>query len=467
MENKTEHSSREKKSGVVRNFEKIRKIAADSIRFLKEDIWTTRPGKYSPPKAVLIRAVRLFLVTVKKFNANDCVVRASALTYFTLLSVVPIAALAFGIASGFGFEKMLQSALLENFPGHEEVIRQVIDFADKLLENTKGGLIAGIGVVVLFWAVIRVLGQFEMSLNAVWEVNRPRSIIRKISDYLSIMFVAPILLIMSGSAAVFLKTQLIYFTEQVVFLEIFGPVILALFRWTPYVLSWILFTLIYMLMPHTKVHFTSAALAGVVAGSIYQVAQFLYINFQVGVSQYNAVYGSFAAFPLFLIWIDLSWLIVLFGGVISAVTQSARSYEYEPVFRDISPARDKLLSLYITHYLVKQFADGDGRASDRRIADDLEVPHKRVQEILGRLVEAGILSEVRINGDDDGDEVGYQPARDTDFLTVKYILDALEHRGNENIPIPESPVLHSLSDAMAGFDEAVQKSEANRLLKRI
>ena len=467
MENKTEYPSQEQKSGAARNFEKIRKIGADSIRFLKEDIWTARPEAYDPPKSVLIRAVRLFLVTVKKFNANDCVVRASALTYFTLLSVVPIAALAFGIASGFGFEKMLQSALLENLPGQEDAVQQVIDFADKLLQNTQGGLIAGIGIIVLFWAVIRVLGQFEMALNAIWEVNRPRSIIRKVSDYLSIMFVAPIFLIMSGSAAVFLKTQLIYFTEQVAFLEIFGPVILALFRWTPYVLSWILFTLIYMLMPHTKVHFTSAALAGVIAGSIYQIAQVLYINFQVGVSQYNAVYGSFAAFPLFLIWIDLSWLIVLFGGVISAVSQSARSYEYEPVFRDISPARDKLLSLYITHYLVKQFADGDGRASDRRIADDLEIPHKRVQEILERLVEAGILSEVRLNGDDNGDESGYQPARDTDLLTVKYILDALDHRGNENIPIPESPELQSLSDTMAAFDEAVQKSDANRLLKRI
>ncbi|MFP4349908.1 MAG: YihY/virulence factor BrkB family protein, partial [Desulfococcaceae bacterium] len=233
MENKTEDSSQEKKSRAVRIFDIIRKIWADSIRFLKKDIWTARPEAYDPPKSVLIRAVRLFLVTIKKFNANDCVVRASALTYFTLLSVVPIAALAFGIASGFGFKKMLRSALLENLPGQAEAVQQVIDFAEKLLENTQGGLIAGIGIIVLFWAVIRVLGQFEMALNAIWEVNRPRSIIRKISDYLSIMFVAPIFLIMSGSAAVFLKTQLIYFTERVAFLEIFGPVILFLFRWTP------------------------------------------------------------------------------------------------------------------------------------------------------------------------------------------------------------------------------------------
>lgn len=467
MEKKTEHSHQTDKDGDTSWIGKAKEIGADSIRFLRKDIWTTRPEQSSGPKSVLIRALRLFLVTFRKFEANQCLIRAPALTYFTLLSVVPIAALAFGLASGFGLEKMLRSALLNNFPGQQEVIQRVIEFADKLLRNTQGGLIAGIGVVVLFWAVIRVLGNFEMSLNAIWEVNRPRSIIRKISDYLSIMFVAPLLLIMSGSAAVFLKTQLIYFTEQVAFLEVFGPVILFLFRWTPYVLSWILFTLLYMLMPHTKVHFSSAVFAGVIAGSIYQIAQFIYINFQVGVSKYNAIYGSFAALPLFLIWINLSWLIVLFGAVISAVYQSTGSYEYEPVFRDISPARHKLLSLYITHFLVKQFAEGRGHVTDRRVADALEIPRKRVQEILGELVEARIISEVLVNGSEDGGDTGYQPARETDLLTVKFILDALEHRGNEKIPVPETHALHTLSDTLAAFDEAVRKSDANQLLKKI
>lgn len=467
MEQEKEKPLNRKDDGGMISIENIKKMGADSIRFLKEDIWTTRPEKTSRPKSFLIRAARLFMVTIQKFFDNQCVIRASALTYFTILSVVPMVALAFGIASGFGLEKMLQSNLLENFPGHEEMVRQVIDFSTKLLQNTKGGLIAGIGVIILLWTVIRVLGHIELSLNAIWEVNRPRSFIRKISDYLSIMFVAPVLLIMSGSAAVFIKTQLIHITQQVAFLEIFGPIILFMFRLTPFVLSWILFTLIYMLMPYTKVRIASGALAGVIAGTIYQIAQFVYINFQVGVSQYNAIYGSFAALPLFLIWIDISWLIVLLGAVISAVHQSARSFEYEPVFRDISPAQDKLLSLYITHYLVKQFAEGGGRISDREVADALEIPHKRVQQTLRKLVDARILSEVFVNDDDEGDDAGYQPARDTDFLTVKYILDALEHQGREKVPIPESPALQTLSDTVAAFDEAVRQSDADRLLKKI
>ena len=183
--------------------------------FITTDIWRIQIKNLSRTKAMLIKQLRTILLALKGFNENNCQLRASALTFYSLLSIVPVAAVAFGIAKGFGFEQMLEKQLLTRLPGQEDVIAQIIAFAHSMLENTKGGLIAGIGVAILFWSVIKVLSNIERSFNDIWGVREARSIGRKFGDYLSLMLLCPILVIASGSITVFVTTHITLITEKI------------------------------------------------------------------------------------------------------------------------------------------------------------------------------------------------------------------------------------------------------------
>ncbi|MFH2218870.1 MAG: YihY/virulence factor BrkB family protein, partial [Pseudomonadota bacterium] len=261
------------------------------IDFFKTGIWRVRLRDLPRRKAFFIKQLRILFLTIQGFNHDKCPLRASALTFYSLLSIVPVAAMAFGIAKGFGFAKRLENLLYEKLPGQEEVLTQVIAFANTLLENTKGGVIAGIGIAVLLWSVIKVLSHIEGSFNAIWEIRKHRSIGRKITDYLSIMLICPFLLIMSSSVTVFITTQIKHITEKVALIGLFSPIIFFFLKLIPYGLVWVLFTTIYIFLPNTRVDFRSGIVGGVFAGTLYQIIQWTYINFQVLVAKYNAIYG--------------------------------------------------------------------------------------------------------------------------------------------------------------------------------
>jgi membrane protein len=390
--------------------------------------------------------------------------RASSLTFYTLLSIVPVAAMFFGVAKGFGFEKRLENELFDRFPGQEEVLGQVINFSNSLLEQTRGGLIAGIGLLVLFWSVLKVLGHIEMALNDIWEIKKQRSWGRKFSDYLSIMLISPILVLMSGSVTVFITTHVTQITQKVALLGVLSPLISFLLKFGPYVLIWALFTILYIIMPNTKVNFKAGLLGGVIAGTLYQIAQGAYISFQIGAAKYNAIYGSFAALPLFLMWVQISWWIVLFGAELSFANQNVDTYEYEPDSFKVSSGFKKLLTLQITHLLIKKFANGDKPLTDIQISDQLEMPIRLVHNILFDLVESGLVSETRTKADK---EFAYQPARDINKLTIQYVLEALEQSGTDTIPVAKTEGYQALSDALKNFRDAMEGSPANKLLKDI
>jgi membrane protein len=434
------------------------------INFIKTDIWRIRVKNLPRKKSFIIRQLRIFLLTVRGYVRDKCTLQASSLTFYSLLSIVPIVAMAFGIAKGFGFQKLLEKQLLEKFPGQEEVMMQIVSFAQSLLENTKGGMIAGIGVAVLLWSVIKLLGNIERSFNDIWEIKKSRNIGRKFSDYLSIILISPVLVILSSSVTVFITTQVTQITEKVALLGIISPLILFIIKLLPYCLVWILFTFIYILMPNTKVNFSSGFIAGVIAGTIFQVAQWAYINFQVGVAKYNAIYGSFAALPLFLIWLQLSWLIVLFGAEISFACQYVDTYEFEPDCRHISPIYKKILSLQIAHLIVMTFSKGEKPLTASKISHALEIPIRLVHQILDEFVESGIFSDTYIK---EYKELAYQPARDINVISIKSIIDALDQIGVDNIPVSQTSELKVLSEALQTFSDAVDKLPSNRLLKDI
>ena len=442
----------------------IKEYITKFITFIHTDIWRIRLEDLPFGRSFLIKQLRIIILAFRGYDEDRCLQRASSLTFYTLLSVVPVVAMFFGVAKGFGFEKRLERQLFERFPGQEEVVGQVIAFSNSLLEQTKGGLIAGAGLLVLFWSVLKVLGHIEMALNDIWEIKQQRSWGRKFSDYLSIMLIAPILILMSGSATVYVTARVTEITQRVEILGAISPLISLLLQYSPYVLIWALFTILYIIMPNTKVNFKAGLLGGVVAGTLYQIAQGFYISFQIGAARYNAIYGSFAALPLFLMWVQISWWIVLFGAELSFANQNVDTYEYEPDSLKVSPGFKKLLTLQIAHLLIKKFANGDKPLTDVQISDQLAMPIRLVHSILFDLVASDLVSEIRTKVDK---EFAYQPARDINRMTIQYVLQALDHKGTEDIPVAKTDDYQALSEALEDFSEAMQGSPANKLLKDI
>jgi membrane protein len=433
-------------------------------KFIQEDIWRIRAKGLPPPKAFGVRYLRILLAAANAFQEHRCQLRASALTFFTLLSIVPIIAMAFGIAKGFAFEKVLEEKILERFPGQEEVLLEVFKFANAMLANTQGGLIAGIGVILLFWTIIKVLGNIERSFNDIWSVKNERTLARKITDYLSVMLVAPVLLVLSGSVTVFVTTQLAAITQKFDVLGILGPVVLLFLKITPFVIMWVLFAFLYIFMPNRQVNRKSGFVAGIIAGSVYVIVQLIYVKFQVGVASYNAIYGSFAALPLFLTWLQLSWLIVLAGAEISCIHQNADALEYGPDARQASHYFRRLLALRIVNHMSRNFAKGDVPLTAARISESLEIPRGLTTELVEELKESGVLIEAAHHG---RDEAAYVPARDTDLLTVKFVVDALDRRGVDQIPVARTEELEKISQSLQAFGEVNEKSPENLRLKDI
>jgi membrane protein len=372
--------------------------------------------------------------------------------------------MAFGIAKGFGFDQMLAAQLLAKFPGQEQTITQIIGFANNLLKDTQGGLVAGVGVIVLFWTVIKVLNSIEASFNDIWGIKTGRSFGRKVSDYLSIMLICPFFLIASGGVTVFLSTQLELIVQKLAFLGGLSSLVLLSLHILPYAIMWVLFSFIYIFMPNTKVNFSSGIIGGIVAGTIYQVVQIIYIKFQVGVANANVIYGSFAAITLFLIWLQVSWRIVLFGTEVSFAHQNVDTYEFEHDCLNVSHAFKRMLSLQIAAILVKRFVAGLPPLTASQISDKIDVPIRLVQDILFELTEAGIISEIK---EATYKQSSYQPARDVNALTICSVNDALDKKGVSDIPVARTAELEKIQGSLKDFEAQVKRSLANCLLKDV
>ncbi|MGH7928273.1 MAG: YihY/virulence factor BrkB family protein, partial [Candidatus Binatia bacterium] len=377
---------------------------------------------------------------------------------------VPVVAMAFAVAKGFGFEKILGEQLLAKLEGQEAAAERILSFAQSLLENTKGGAIAGVGVVVLFWTVIKLLGNIETSFNDIWGVRTPRAMGRKLADYLSVMMICPVLLILASSVTVLVTTQVVVMVERLSFLGYLADVIILLLKILPYGVIWLVFTFIYVFMPNTKVEIKSALWGGILAGTIYQLVQLAYITFQVGVAKYGAIYGSFAALPLFLVWLQLSWLIVLFGAEVSFARQNVATYEFEDDCSKVSHFFKRMTALLITHLCVKKFLNMEKPLTAEEIARELEAPIRLVRSVLFELTEARLLSEVCSENRED---IAYQPGCDSDRLTVAAVIDRLDQQGIDTVPIADSMNLNRLREAVKRFRDMNAQSPANLKLQEL
>ena len=365
-----------------------------------------------------------------------------------------------GIAKGFGFQETVRQELLDYFPGHEMELTQAFEFGESLLAEAQGGVIIGVGLILLFYTVINLISSIEDTFNDIWQIQKSRPWYRKISDYLALFLVLPVLMTASSGLSIFMSTLQNSFLSQYFF---FTPVMEFLLNVAPYVITVLAFTGLYILLPNTKVRFVNGLVAGTLAGIAFQFFQFIYISGQIWVSKYNAIYGSFAALPLLLLWLQLSWIICLFGAEISYASQNVKKFSFERDSKNISRRYKDFLTLLITSLIVKRFVNGEKPYTADELSDAYRIPIRITTQLLYQLTEMHILIEVNYGNDER--VVHYQPAIDVNRLTVSYLLNRIDQFGSENFKIDTTHLFNKEWHALLKTREDMIRANDKILLK--
>ena len=420
--------------------ERINALLTRMIRFVTYDIWRITENEVSGLKELYINIIKTIILAVRGFQSENLQTKASALTYSTLLSIVPLLAVLLGIAKGFGFQN---------------TVRQ-----ESYLEQAQGGVIIGVGLILLFYTVVNLISSIEDTFNDIWQIQKSRPWYRKLSDYLAMFLILPVLMTASSGLSIFLSTLQNSFISQYFF---FTPLVELILNITPYLITILAFTGLYISLPNTKVRFVNGLVAGILSGIAFQFFQFIYISGQIWVSKYNAIYGSFAALPLLLLWLQLSWLICLFGAEISYASQNVKKFSFERDSKNISRRYKDFLTLLIASLIVKRFVKGEKPYTADELSDAYRIPIRITTQILYQLTELHIIIEV--NYGDDERVVHYQPAIDVNKITVSYLLTRMDEYGSENFKIDTSKLFSKEWKALLKTREDMIKANDNILLK--
>ena len=443
--------------------QKVTKIYTQVIHFVTVGVWSVRLDDYPKRIAFFLRYLRVILVALRRFGEDRVQVRASGLTFYSLLALVPILAMGFGVAKGFGFDKDLEQRLIDNFKGNEDVLNWLISFARSALDTAKGGVIAGVGMTLLFWSVISVLGNIESSFNDIWQIKKQRSYVHKFTNYLAAMLIGPVFIILYSSGNVFVATQLSNISSQIDIVNL-NAFVVFLMKLIPYVIIWMLFTLLYIVMPNTKVNIGSALLAGILAGTAFQIIQWIYIDAQMFMTRTNAIYGSFAAMPLLLIVMQLSWLIVLFGAELSFANQNIDMYEFESESLQISPYAHRAFIILLLESIVRRFVDGEKPLTAQEMVVCLKLPIRLVRRVIGDLLAANLISEVYTTKEK---VRAYAPAKDIRQYTIKHVVESLDKSGNSRILNKPTDNLRKILHIQETFMQNMEQTPDNILIQDI
>ncbi len=395
---------------------------------------TGSPEEWYGLKGRFFALLRLMYVISVNFITHQGPMRAAALTYTTVLSMVPFLAIAFSVLKGLGAQNALEPILQQVAGDSGETVSRIVNYVN----NTNVKSLGVIGLVMLIVTVISLMGSIDEAFNAVWGVRETRTVQRRFSDYLSVVVVGPILLLAATSMTSSLQSQ--WMLQWLIQNTYLGDAILLLFRFLPYVSVWIAMVFLYIFIPNTRVRFSSALAGGIIAGTAWQLAQWGYFHFQVGVANYNAIYGTLSAVPVFLVWIYTSWLIVLFGLEIVFAHQHDGHGLYVSAFHLTETAREEL-ALALLLQVCRHFQTGGIPPSTDQLAIELDVPLLLIESVSEVLQGLGYLAATGVN------ESGWLPVRDPSEVQVCDVIGAL--RGVSE--------LQSSSQTLQCAEEAVRK----------
>ena len=402
------------------------------IKFFQTDIWRIMEGDISPFRFLWLEVLKKVVLAVRFFTAKRVLQKASALTYSTLLAIVPISAVVFAIARGFGYNKYIEIWFRAAFESQPQVAEVIIGFVNSYLVHTKSGVFLGVGLIFMLYTVLMLVSNVEDAFNEIWQVKKPRSIFRTFTDYLAMFFVFPIIIVITSGISIFMAT----IADSMPDFMLLGPTIRFLIDLLPYVLMSGMFIALYVFMPNTHVKVTSAIIPGVLAGIAMQGLQIFYIHAQMFLSGYNAIYGSFAALPLFMLWLQISWTICLFGAELCYTNQNLDYYDYDANTGEVSHRYKIMLATLLMSRICRRFANGQKPLSALELREQTTIPIRFVNELLFELTEAGLI--VEITNDEKGETSRYMPAEDLSNLSLGVMMDRLESKGKWKIDLDVS-----------------------------
>jgi membrane protein len=422
--------------------------ASDWLKRIDRAIWAPRQGLLPRWKTRVLVGVRLCVVLLRDLAAGNLTLWTMSLVYTTLLSMVPLLALSFSVLKAFGVhnqvEPMLQNLLAPLGEQGQEITQRLIGF----IAQMNVGVLGSVGLALLLYTVVSLVQKVEESFNAIWHVTRLRSLGDRMSRYLSVLLVGPILVFSAlGITAMVLKSEL---ARQVLTFEPAGTLALVAGRLMPFVLVIGAFTFMYMFVPNTRVRFAPAFAAGAIGGILWQSAGWAFTLFMASSTQYAAIYSSFAILVLFLIWLYVSWLVLLFGAEISFYLQHPEYLYALPGEPRLSNRMRERLALSIAGLVAGNFVEGRPPWTPEKLTQALGIPMHAVDVVLEALAGSGLLVQT---GDD---PPAYVPARDLDHLSLADLLAAVRRAGEDEFLNPDAlPVTAPVAAIEARIDGAL------------
>jgi len=440
--------------------------ALNQAKKWNDAIWHTPLSELSRNKTFLIKQLRILFIAGRGSLKDKVQLRASALTFYTLLSIIPVIAIAFAIAKGFGLDQNLDALITnsKDFQSYNEILTPLLTRARLTIQETRGGYIAGVGMIILFWSVVSLLQQIESSFNHIWQITSSRQWHRKFTDYLTIMVFAPVILILSSSITVFISTELTDYISKAPILSFFKPVISFLIKFAPLFLTWLILTLLFIVMPNAKVKFLPALVSGIITGLLLKGLQWLYLDLQFGITKLSAIYGGLAAIPLFIIFLQTTWTLVLIGAELSFANQNISRYEFESEALNVSYFQKRALVILIMHMIIRNFAVGEKPVSAEKIGKTLQIPVRLARDILQDLSNADLVSIIHEN---EQKQRFYQPALDINKMTVNFVLSRLDKKGIEQQLALRNKDYEKVITILEKFDKLKTKSDYNVLIKNL
>ena len=405
---------------------------------------------HTPKKRWLYRFLQTIILVARGFKDQVLVVRANSLSFALLFAFIPMLALIYAIARGFGFEETVQHTISSSFLAEANVAPVLLEWIERYLETAREGLFLGIGLIVLIWAVYAFFNMLENSFNSIWNVKQSRSFARRMTNYVMTLLLVPVLVVVTSGISIFLNST-----------EILAPVLDGILpirkfmlRFLPFVATAGVFTWIFIAIPNTKVKFSSAIIPGILMGLLYQLVQALSMFLVVLFTRMSIVYGAFSAIPLVLIWLNITCWLLLIGAELAFAIQNNDMFAYEKDIATMSRRYQDYVMLYLLSMIVKRFEQGELPLTAQEMAEENQLPIRLVQQVLARLEDANIVHRLYL---DQAKSESFVPALDTRSITVEMVMGRISAQGTEDF------LLHTPQKMQAFWQHYLQMCEANTL----
>lgn len=386
-------------------------------KFLTTDVWLIEVDKLPRLKSIIYKQLQLSLYVWREFWRDNSLLRASGLTYTTLLTLVPLLALMFALLKGLGVQRVLEPFILNRLTaGSQAVTQRIMEYVSRIHVGSLGTL----GISFLFVTMILVLTNIEMAFNQIWQVDRGRPWLRKCSDYLGLLVVLPVAMFVAVSLTTFVKSHLV--TQELLTIDVLGRIYVYLLKLAPFFVMWLAFSFIYLFMPNTRVNPISASAGGIIGGTLWQLCQWAYIHYQFGFKAYGAIYGALSQLPMLLIWVFVSWIILLLGAEIAFAHQNLAKFRLRQRWRAQPTTNRSYWGLQLILLVCERFEAGNSPPTIMELAEKLKVPVEEIKALLDILEGMEVLKSSGENGHE------VLPAKDMKHLMIFDLLEGLEQR---------------------------------------